>query len=189
MTTIELKYKQLSDIIDNSYLIKMILNYSIEKSSDIFLGIMKLRKRIQPLEYWDKYIKYSLIIKKTTGRRIGFIMELKRDDKKEFCMHSIYIIPDQRKKGYCNQVLEIYSKTSGCIIADEIMTKIISKLQDKEKSNEYLYLLHPRPNKDGSRNFYTKSHPVYDKFMNLCNLIHIIKMEMMNEKSELPEQS
>ena len=172
MTTIELKYKQLSDIIDNSYLIKMILNYSIEKSSDIFLGIMKLRKRIQPLEYWDKYIKYSLIIKKTTGRRIGFIMELKRDDKKEFCMHSIYIIPDQRKKGYCNQVLEIYSKTSGCIIADEIMTKIISKLQDKEKSNEYLYLLHPRPNKDGSRNFYTKFHPVYDKFMNLCNLIH-----------------
>lgn len=178
MTTIELKHKQLSDIIDNSCLIKMILNYSIEKSSDIFLGIMKLRKRIQPLEYWDKYIKYSLIIKKRTGRKIGFIMELKRDDKKEFCMHSIYIIPEQRKKGYCNQVLEIYSKTSGCIIADEIMTKII------EKSDEYL--LHPRPNKDGSRNFYTKSHPVYDKFMNLCNLMHNLKNYQSNLDAHKP---
>ena len=143
----------------------MILNYSIEKSSDIFLGIMKLRKRIQPLEYWDKYIKYSLIIKKRTGRIIGFTMELKRDDKKDFCMHSIYIIPEQRNKGYCKKILELYSKTSGCIIADDVMTEIILKLEDKENPDEYLYILHPRPNKDGSRNFYTKQHPMVQCLM------------------------
>lgn len=158
MTTIELKSKPLKDIIDNQYVIKMILNYSVEKQSDLFLGLMKIRKKIMPLEFCDKYIRYSLIVKKSSSRRIGFILELKEDDNPNytFNMHSIYIIPEERKKGYCNQVLELYSKYQSMIIADALMTKIILKLQDK--TDECLYILNPRMNKDGSRKFHTKTH-------------------------------
>ena len=179
MTTI-IEYKPLSFIIDNPTMIKMILNYSIEKDSDLFVAIQRLKKI--PLQIWDDNIRYNLII--TNGSIIGFTLELKRDDKKEsgryFCMHSIYIIPEQRNKGYCKNVLELYSKTSGCIIADNVMTEIILKLQDKENPDEYLYILHPSPNKDNSRNFYTKSHP-----MSQCLMLMSTFMNFMNFRKRI----
>lgn len=155
MTTIELKYKQLKDIIDNDYIVKMILNYSIETKSDLFIATIQLRKKRETLTHWDKYVSYSLIVKKTSSRIIGFMLELKKDKCTfaGFVMHSIYIIPEQRKKGYCKQILEIYSKTDRSIIADNVMTEIILKLKN-------LYNLFPRPNKDGSRNFHTRTHVV-----------------------------
>ena len=65
MTTI-IEYKPLSFIIDNPTMIKMILNYSIEKDSDLFVAIQRLKKI--PLQ-WDDNIRYNLII--TNGSIIG----------------------------------------------------------------------------------------------------------------------
>jgi len=133
MMDITINYKNAVDFMDNKHVMKMILNCAIENNSDVFNGVMMFKK-IKKYDAFDKYFKFALICKGKAKKTIGFILEKTYFEKPiiVWTMDTIYIIPDERMKGYCYQTLLQYSKLQRAVIANSVISATILKINMRE---------------------------------------------------------
>ena len=148
--------KSYADVYDSKYIMKMILNFSIEKSSDLF----KVLNTIKEFALNDKDKMYQLndampfSVLTHNNQIVGFIVEKEFEhsqvDITVLCLDYIYIAPQFRNKGFCNAFLIEYSKLPRMIIADLTINKKLIKLVDHNKPIDEWYYY---PNFDTSNIF------------------------------------
>jgi hypothetical protein len=151
---IQIKLLSYDDIFDNEYIMKMILNFSIETSRKMFIAITLFKKSYNKANHkkqlLDSINKTPISIIIHSNDIIGFFYEkeFEQTDIEDMILSldSIYIEPKFRNKGYCKAFLIEYSKKPRIILADNVISKIIVSLIDYEKPiNEWYYY----PNFDG----------------------------------------
>lgn len=129
-----IEYISYKTVLNNNFILKTILKYSIEKDSVLFKVLTLIKNNKENIdnayEICDKNLPFAILKKNDTI--IGFIQEQEfiQDAVKSkiMALNIVYILPEYRKKGYCTDFLKEYSNLPRTIIADSTISCLIIKI-------------------------------------------------------------
>jgi len=153
---IQIKTKSYADVYNNKYIMKMILNFSIEKSNELFRAITMFKDVALNDEEKMKKLNADMPLSVLTHENqiVGFIVEKEftqtQTKDQIFCLDYVYVAPEFRNKGFCKAFLIKYSELPRMIIANDTINKKLVKLIDPSKPMDEWYYY---PNIDSSNQF------------------------------------
>jgi len=125
--THSLQETPINEFFNNEIYMKMLLEYCIETKRDTYKTICSMKQNKIIYEMISKKIHFHLIIADKLKNIVGFIMEeykLIHENVSVLGLDIIYIIPSQRNKGICSNLLLEYSNKERVITASNRISKL-----------------------------------------------------------------